>query len=158
MSSIRDHADRFRHFFKLSVDKAASYGRTKIILTCAIIIFALMLGNTATALAGESMKLSEKDSGKTVEISVGGELEVALPGNPTTGYIWEVNSLDSNVLKLDKTEFVADGKAIGSGGVDVIKFHAISAGKSEVKLIFHRSFESNIPPSKTFAVTVIIKK
>jgi inhibitor of cysteine peptidase len=129
-----------------------------MIKTFAIIIFALMLGNTATTLTGESMKLSENDSGKTVEISVGGELEVALPGNPTTGYMWEVSSLDSNVLKLDNTEFVADGKAIGAGGVEVIKFHAISAGKSDVKLIFHRSFEPNIPPSKTFAVTVIIKK
>ena len=85
---IRDHSDRFWHSFKLSLDKVANFGNTKMIKTFAIIIFALMLGNAGTALAGESMKLSENDSGKTVEILVGDELEVILPGNPTTGYVW----------------------------------------------------------------------
>jgi predicted secreted protein len=47
---------------------------------------------------------------------------------------------------------------MGSSGVEIIKFRAIAAGKSEVKLIFHRSFEHNVPPLKTFGVTVIIKK
>ena len=117
-----------------------------------------MLSNTATTLAGESMKLSENDSGKKVEIGVGEELEVILPGKPTTGYIWEVSSLDSNVLRPGKADFFADNKAIGAGGMEIIKFHAIAAGKSVVKLIFHRSFERDIPPLKTFEVTVIIKK
>jgi predicted secreted protein len=51
-----------------------------------------MLGITGNTLAGVAMKLSENDSGKTVEILVGDELEVELPGNPTTGYVWEVSS------------------------------------------------------------------
>jgi predicted secreted protein len=135
-----------------------SYGNTKIIKICAIIIFALMWGNAGTTLEGEIMNLSENDSGKTVEICVGDELEVVLPGNPTTGYVWEVSSPDSNVLRLDKSDFVASDKTIGSGGMDIIRFHAIASGKSEVKLIFHRPFEQNMSPLKTFEVTVIIKK
>ncbi|MDD1614885.1 MAG: protease inhibitor I42 family protein [Methylococcaceae bacterium] len=125
---------------------------------CAIIIFALMWGNAGNTLAGESMKLSENDSGKTVEIHVGDELEVILPGNPTTGYVWEVSSLDSTVMRLGKADFVAKDKAIGAGGMEIIKFHAIAAGTSHLKLIFHRTFEQDMPPLKTFEVTVIIKK
>ena len=128
-----------------------------MIQTCAIIMFVLTLGNAGNTLAGESMKLSENDSGKTVEIRVGDELEVILPGKPTTGYVWEVSSLDSAVLRLGKADFFANGEAIGSGGMEIIKFHALAAGKNEVKLIFHRPFEQNMPPLKTFAVTVIIK-
>jgi len=157
----RNNSDRFWHFFKLSLDKVANYGNTKVIQTCAIIFFALMLGIvviTGNPLVGESMKLNEKDSGKTVEILVGDELEVILPGNPATGYAWELTSLDTNVLRPDETEFFAINKALGSGGGEDIKFHAIAAGKSEVKLIFHRSFEHNVPPINTFEVTVIIKK
>jgi predicted secreted protein len=130
-------------------------GNTKIIKTCAIMIFGLMLGNT---LAGESMKLSENDTGKTVEVLIGDELEVILPGNPTTGYVWELSSLDSNNLRPDKADFIANDKALGSGGMEIIKFHAIAAGTSVVRLIFHRPFEQNMPPLKTFEVTVIIKK
>jgi predicted secreted protein len=131
---------------------------TKIIQTCAIIIFTLMFGNAGSTLADEPMKLCENDSGKIVEILVGDELEIILLGNPTTGYVWEVNSLDSNVLSLGKADFIANDKAIGSGGMEIIKFHAIAAGTSVVRLIFHRPFEHNIPPLKTFEVTVIITK
>jgi len=117
-----------------------------------------MWGNAGNTLAGESMKLSENDSGKTVEIRVGDELDVILPGNPTTGYVWEVSSLDSTVMRLDKSDFFANDNAFGSGGIEIIKFQAIAAGTSVVRLIFHRSFEQNMPPLKTFEVTVIIKK
>ena len=153
--TIRVYADRFWLLIKSGLAKVANDGNTKIIKTCAIIIFALMLGN---ALAGESMKLSENDSGKTVEIHVGDELEVILPGNPTTGYVWEVSSLDSTVMRLDKSDFFASDKAIGSGGMGIIKFHAIATGTSPLKLIFHRPFEQNMAPLKTFEVTIIIKK
>ncbi|MDD5319373.1 MAG: protease inhibitor I42 family protein [Methylococcales bacterium] len=152
---IRDHFDRFRHSFKLILDKVAIDGNTKMIKSCAVIIFLLMLGTT---LAGESMKLNENDSGKTVELRVGNELEVILPGNPTTGYVWEVSSLDSNVLIAGKADFFANDKAIGSGGMEILRFHAIAAGTSHLKLIFHRPFEQTTPPLKTFEVIVIIKK
>ncbi len=136
----------------------ARYGHTKTIQTCAIMIFVLMLGHMNNTLASEAVKLSENDFGKTVEINVGDELEIAVPGNPTTGYVWEVSSHDSDILRLINSIFYADDKAIGAGGMEIIKFHAIAEGKSKVKLIFHRSFEHNIPPLKTFEATIRIKK
>lgn len=157
----RNNSDRFWHFLKLDLDKVANFGNKKMIQRRAIIFFALMLGIvviTGNPLVGDSMKLNEHDSGKTVEIVVGDELEVLLPGNPTTGYAWELILFDKNVLKSDKEQFFAINKALGSGGVEVIKFHAIAAGKSAVKLIYHRPFEQNVPPLKAFEVTVIIKK
>jgi inhibitor of cysteine peptidase len=156
--SIRDRSGRFWHFFKSSLDKVANNGNKKMIQTCVIMFFALILSNAGTTLAGESMKLNENDSGKTIEIHVGDVLEVVLPGNPTTGYGWEVSSLDSTVLKLDRPEFLVIDKGIGSGVMEIIKLHAIAEGKSVVRLIFHRTFEQNIPPLKTFEVNVIIEK
>lgn len=157
----RNNSARFLHFVKLNMDRVVNFGSTKMIQTFVIIFFALMFGMvviTGNPLVGESMKLNENDSGKTVEIFVGDELEVVLPGNPTTGYAWELILLDTNVLRPDKAEFFAINKAMGSGGIEVIKFHAIAAGKSEVKLIYHRSFEPNVPPLKIFDVNVIIKE
>jgi inhibitor of cysteine peptidase len=104
------------------------------------------------------MRLSERDYGRTFEISIGEELEIILPGNPTTGYIWEPCSLDVNRLRLGQAEFFANDKVPGSVGMEIIKLHALAAGTSIVKLIFHRPFEQNIPPLKTFEVTLVIKK
>ncbi len=152
------YSDHFWLNVNLSMDKVVGYINTKWIQTGAIIFFALMLGNVDNTLAGQAMKLIENDSGKTVEIVVGDELDVILPGNPTTGYAWDLIALDLNVLSRVKTEFFANNKMMGAGGVEVITLHAVAAGKSEVKLIYHRSFEHNVAPLKTFEVTVIIKK
>jgi inhibitor of cysteine peptidase len=104
------------------------------------------------------MKLSENDSGKTVEIAIGDVLDVILPANPTTGYVWEVSSIDSSILQSNTADFVANDPAIGAESFEIIKFHTLAVGKSELKLILHRPFEQTTPPLKTFAVTVIIKK
>ena len=154
----RYNFDYFRLNVKLSVDKVTGYLNTKWLQTGAILFFALMPGHVDNTLAGQAMKLNENDSGKTVEIVVGDEVDIILPGNPTTGYAWELIPLDLNVLSRVKTAFFANNKMMGSGGVEVITLHAVAAGKSEVKLIYHRSFEHNVAPLRTFEVTVIIKK
>lgn len=104
------------------------------------------------------MRLNENDANKTVQIRVDDELELILPANLTTGYIWEISSLNAELLRLNTTHFIASDKTIGAGGIEIIKFQAITAGENQVKLIFHRPFEQNIPPLKTFNMTVIIKK
>lgn len=126
--------------------------------TWTVLFLVLMLGNTNVLLAGGIMKLTENDSGKTFEINVGDDLEIVLSGNPTTGYVWEVSSLDSDLLKQNKSDFLAIDKAIGGGGMEIIKLHAISQGTSEVRLIFHRPFERNVPPVTVFSATVVIKR
>lgn len=88
---------------------------------------------------------------------VGDELEIKLPGNPTTGYVWVISSLDSNALRLDKEDFIANDNAIGAGGFEIKRFQAITPGTSHLKLIFHRPFEPHAPPETTFAITIIIK-
>ena len=105
-----------------------------------------------------SMKLDEKDLGRTVEMSVGDTLEVVLRGNPTTGYIWEVASPGNGILKqLGETEFKPEREARGSPGKIIMRFKAAVAGETSLKLIYHRPFERNKTPIKTFEVTVAIK-
>jgi inhibitor of cysteine peptidase len=102
--------------------------------------------------------LGEKDAGRTVELRAGQALEITLPGNPTTGYLWEVASVDAAVLKaVGEPQFKADSSAVGSGGQITLRFEAASAGQTALQLIYHRSFEKDVPPAKTFEVTVVVK-
>jgi predicted secreted protein len=157
----QNNPGRIRQLFKLSLNRIASFGNSKIIQTRAIIFFALMLAIvviTSNPPVGESIKLNENDSGKTVEIFVGDDVEVILPGNSTTGYVWDLMLLDMDILRPEKAKVFSINKAMGSGNVEDIKFHAIAAGESPVKLIFHRPFEHKVPPLITFAVNVVVKK
>ncbi|MDO9212776.1 MAG: protease inhibitor I42 family protein [Methylococcales bacterium] len=111
-------------------------------------------GSTLTA--GNTILLNENDADKTIDLHVDDELDLMLPAKPsTTGYVWELIAFDTAVLVQDGTCFIASDKAIGAGGIDIIKFHTIATGKSEVKLICHKPFECGVPPLKTFTVTII---
>ncbi len=119
------------------------------------IIFLAVLLNASGPV---SVKLGEKDLGRTVEMGVGDTLEIVLRGNPTTGYIWDIAFADTAILrKVGETKFKADRKARGSGGKIIIRFKAAMAGKTSLKLIYHRPFEKDRPPIKTFEVTVTVK-
>jgi len=118
----------------------------------------IFLAVSFSASAPVQVQLSEKDLGRIVEIGVGDILEVALRGNPTTGYIWDVASPDKGILKqVGETEFKPDRKARGSGGKIMMRFEAAESGKTSLKLIYHRPFEKNRAPIKTFEVRVIVK-
>ena len=119
-----------------------------------IIFLVVSFSSTAPA----SVKLCEKDTGQTVEMSVGDVLEVALKGNPTMGYTWSAAFPDKGILKqVGETKFEPDRKTRGSGGNIILSFEAAKVGKISLKLIYHRPFEKNKPPIKTFEVKVIIR-
>ena len=108
--------------------------------------------------APSPIKLTEKDSGHTVEIAAGSVMAVILKGNPTTGYTWAVASVDESILtQIGEAEFKAERKARGSGGTITLRFRAEGEGKTCLRLIYHRPFERNMPPIKTFSVTVNVQ-
>jgi len=122
--------------------------------TLPTIFLAVSLCATAPVL----VKVSEKDRSRTIEMRVGDVLEIVLRGNPATGYTWDVGSFDKDILKqVGKAEFVPDKMIRGSGGNVILRFEASKVGKVFLKLIYHRTFEKNKPPIKTFDVTVLVK-
>ncbi len=127
------------------------------------------------ALAAESAAFGDKKEdtkGKTVTVTVkakdkegkvklakGDTLEVRLLSNRTTGFSWQVAKIDKDKLKAQgKPVYEVPRKPLpGAGGVEVFRFTAEAAGKSELELIYRRPFEKDKPPAKTFRLTVEIK-
>ncbi len=124
-----------------------------------IFLFISLLFIECSLSAGVPVKLSGKDAASTVEIIVGNTLEIALEGNPTTGYMWEVAYVDTDVLiQVCEPEFRPKSDARGSGGKIIMSFKAVSVGQTLLKLMYHRPFEKNKPPLRFFDVTVIVKR
>jgi len=129
--------------------------RLTIVLVVALVVLALGACGPA---ASKQLNLSEKDAGRTVQLPVGGTLEVVLEGNPTTGYLWEAAAGDTAIIRqVGEAQFKPDTSAIGSPGKMTLRFTGVAAGQTALKLIYHRPFEKNVPPVKTFEVTVVVK-
>ena len=121
------------------------------------LIVALSLSACGSS-AAKSVTVGEQDANSTVSLNVSDTLEVVLDGNPTTGYQWEKEAGNEAIVKqVGEAEFKADSDALGSGGKVTLRFEAVGAGQTVLRLIYQRSFEPDAPPLKTFEVTVTVK-
>lgn len=98
-------------------------------------------------------------NGSAVTMEQGQELVVRLESNPTTGYGWTVQNVDTAVLQqVGDIEYEpADTGLVGSGGWESCRFQALSSGETTLQMIYHRSWEENVDPEQTFTLTVTVR-
>jgi inhibitor of cysteine peptidase len=97
-------------------------------------------------------------NGSSVTLEKGQQMVLKLESNPTTGFDWEIVGLGPAILKqVGEVEYKSDSMLIGSGGVDTWTFEAVGSGQMNLQLIYHRSWEKDIPPIETFDLDVTVK-
>lgn len=110
--------------------------------------------------APPDMTIGLDQNGDTVSLALGQTLIVALDGNATTGYVWELGRVKKKVLSTDGdvtyTPTPLATPQPGSGGVFTARITAVGLGQSYVKLVYDRPFEAGAPPIKTFTVLVLV--
>ena len=100
------------------------------------------------------------DPGLEITASPGQHFTIILDSNRTTGYHWEISSLNENaIIKLVGKEYrELQPDRIGAGGNEVWIFEAAGSGKTEIILKYVRPWEKNVPPAKTVTFKVNIKR
>ena len=117
----------------------------------------LVLVMVVLAACSSDLTIDEEADGTTVTVAVGDGLEVALQGNPSTGFIWEPVGLDETILQwTGARRFEPDSTLVGAAGTIRLTFEALAPGTVTLELWYHRSFETG-DPADTFTVTVIVE-
>jgi inhibitor of cysteine peptidase len=102
--------------------------------------------------------ISEDMNGQTVTVKTGETFIIKLSGNPTTGYGWQLTNVDETILKqVNNPSYKPDTLMTGSGGTYTYKFTAQSAGTTTLNFSYLRSWEKNVPPYKTFTITLMVQ-
>lgn len=121
-------------------------------------LFLLLLFSFPVSLTmAATIIVTERDAGRTVEIENGNQLQIVLEGNPSTGYVWEPESLDSDVLSQGDNQYIPGRRAFGAGGTTILHFVAIAPGETPLRLVYHRPFETGTSGQRRFEVLVKIK-
>ena len=121
-----------------------------LILLCLIILL-------SGCSAGNPIQLYQIDSGRTIKMKPDDTLKIVLDANPTTGYQWKALPWDTEVIEqIDKPVYKPRSEAIGSGGEITFYFKALSTGQMPLKFIYFRAFEKDVPPIKSFKVTIVV--
>ncbi len=109
----------------------------------------------------DALIISKESDGKTIALAQGKAAIIALKGNPTTGYLWSVASVEGKAVAQDgDVQYVADKVKpgiVGSGGRFQARFVAKEAGKTTIVMHYKRPFEKDKPPVETFKVTIEVK-
>lgn len=110
-----------------------------------------------TACASTQM-VDQTMNGASVELKKGQLMVLKLPSNPTTGYDWEIVSIDPSIIKQSgEMSYKSDSNLAGSGGVDTWTFEGGSSGTTRLILVYHRSWEKDVEPLQVFNLDIVVK-
>lgn len=110
----------------------------------------------------KEVKVLASVSGSQIELKKGQTLVFTLESNPTTGFQWEVTENDESILQQKgeaefKSSETRNPPASGKGGTETFRFDAQSTGNVTLKLVYHRSWEKDIEPLKTFTLQIKVR-
>jgi predicted secreted protein len=90
-----------------------------------------------------------------LQIPAGQRFTLQLPQNVSTGYVWEIIEQDTTFLQLvvDTVE-LPDDAAVGSGGIRVLSFQAVTAGSTRLVLKHWRPWEGDAGTLATITLLV----
>ncbi len=102
--------------------------------------------------------MTKAQGGRLVRFSRGTIFYVELEGNPSTGFEWQVTSIDSGMLvQQGAPVFAAHDTLMGSAGLYRFEFRTIGPGKSCLRLEYFREWETDTPAADSFQVTIEVK-
>ncbi len=131
-----------------------------LILVAAV---ACQTADSGTKGAPDSVTVTDKDDGGTVQVALGGMLTVRLEAKPGTGYSWKIVRNDARVLQQHGEatfEPIAKkdrGPLVGGPAAQVVAFRALTRGTDILELHYLRQFEKAEQPLRRFSVTVLVK-
>ena len=117
----------------------------------------MMASSCALFRLGDRIRLTEKDSGRTLETEVGDVIEIRLPANPSTGYLWSVKAPEMGVFREVESRYETPEESRGKVGAPVWKifsFAVVGPGEAGIKMEYRRPWELGEPPKATFDILV----
>lgn len=145
----------------LTAAVAMSAPRERSMFVLATVAFGLLAASwlLAETLGGvPSTNLDESANGQTVTVASGSDLIVSLPGNPTTGYGWEVTVANPEIVSRSQpVAYMPSATLIGSGGTYTFQYRATKQGSTDLAFVYRRPWETGTAPLKTYRITVIVR-
>jgi predicted secreted protein len=109
------------------------------------------------ACAPAAIRLGEQDSGRTIEVRRGDQIEIMLEGAPVGGYQWDWNQTaagdDPSLVLAGEPSFKLDW----GGGRTRFTFETQHAGRTTIMLVGHRVGTPREPSQQTFTVDVVVR-
>lgn len=126
--------------------------------TVAFLLLAVMVTAISGCSAQAALALEAEDNGEEVTLGKGQVLVISLPGNPSTGYSWQMVDPEGAIVEqVGEPEFKAESDLMGAPGTITLRFEAVEAGEMALTLAYQRPWEADVEPLETFTVQVTVQ-
>ncbi|MCL4534113.1 MAG: protease inhibitor I42 family protein [Bacteroidetes bacterium] len=99
--------------------------------------------------------MTRENNGQTITLATDDMLDVALPGNPGTGFTWELDTEDLGALQqVAEPWYVSDAAVPGAPGTYTFHFAVIEPGMSDLSFAYRRPWERDAEPAQTFNISI----
>lgn len=97
------------------------------------------------------VKVSEKDTGKEINVNVGQQMTITLETGYKENYMWQLAApIDTSVLKLTDVKFKeAKQNVTLSVPTEEWTFQGVKAGQTKIKLYYNSPWDKNSSTDKT---------
>jgi inhibitor of cysteine peptidase len=95
-----------------------------------------------------------------MELALGQELIVRLPGNPSTGYRWSLAAAPAGPLEAIGSpvfERAQTASQVGASGREVWKFKSRQKGQEALRFEYRRPWEKDVPAAQTASYEVTVR-
>ena len=100
--------------------------------------------------------LTADDDGASVQMAEGGRFLVAVPGNPTTGFGWDVEEEPGFLTRLAGLAYLPDSGLLGAGGTFFLRYEATEPGTGTLSFAYRRPWEA-LPPDQTLTLRITVR-
>lgn len=101
--------------------------------------------------------LTEADRGRALTVKTGSRIELRLPENPSTGYVWQFQSFDTRLFTFQGQQNLVPAdtpEMAGKPGLKVFSLRAEAPGEARFALAKYRPWEGEAAAAERFVVTV----
>ncbi|MBU0686462.1 MAG: protease inhibitor I42 family protein [Candidatus Margulisbacteria bacterium] len=127
----------------------------KIFLLTGLLVFTLLM---VSCVVSKTQLFNQDDNGGGFTVEVNKVFKVTLPANPTTGYGWYFNKLDTEAFKVVESGYNSESDSrVGAGGNSWWKIKTLAKGEKTLSLLYYRSWEGPQKAVNQYEITLIIK-
>ena len=94
----------------------------------------------------------------SMTVNIGNTFQVVVEGNPTTGFLWEIEQIDEEYLQLSgEPVYEPTGNLTGSGGEYTYQIKALKSGETVLKMVYHRPWVKGAAFAKIYELHIQIR-
>lgn len=120
-------------------------------------------GGQQPAAAGErsmaDILVTQADQGQARQAVPGQRVLIRLDENPTTGFQWQIDAFDTQVLSESGSQYEPSRTdRLGGGGLRTFVFTAREPGRTTVRLSYRRPWETASQDASSFSVDIEVRQ